>query len=562
MLPLPLHRQTIVPCFEKNKNSNATKLSMRMQDTSPTRQASPLSSLTVYKRENLLFKTMPAERKRTYIAIDLKSFFASVECVERGLDPLSTHLVVADASRTEKTICLAVSPSLKSYGIGGRARLFEVVQRVREINRQRGALLHGHSFTGKSTFAKELETHPDWAIDYIIATPRMSHYIDYSVRIYGIYLQYVAPEDIHVYSIDEVFIDATPYLATYHITAHQLARQMICDILSKTGITATAGIGTNLYLAKVAMDIVAKHLPADANGVRIAELNEENYRRKLWTYRPLTNFWRVGKGIARKLEKHGIYTMGDIARQSIRNEDLLYRLFGVNAELLIDHAWGWEPCTIRQIKTYRPSTKSLSNGQVLQSAYTFDKARVVIQEMAENAALMLTDKHLLCSQLVLDVGYDRESVNLPQFFNVYHGDIVTDPYGRSIPKPAHATTHLDIPTASARLITQALLKAFDTCVNSHLLVRRMNLTLAKLVDEETARRQASRPVQHDLFDALEENVAQRQREQQALEKERKIQQTMLNIKKTFGKNAILKGINFAEGATMRERNSQIGGHKA
>lgn len=533
-----------------------------MQDTSPTRLVPPLSSLTVYKRENLLSKTMPAERKRTYIAIDLKSFFASVECVERGLDPLSTHLVVADASRTEKTICLAVSPSLKSYGIGGRARLFEVVQRVREINRQRGALLHGLSFTGKSTFAKELETHPDWAIDYIIATPRMSHYIDYSVRIYGIYLQYVAPEDIHVYSIDEVFIDATPYLATYHITAHQLARQMICDILSQTGITATAGIGTNLYLAKVAMDIVAKHLPADANGVRIAELNEENYRRKLWTYRPLTKFWRVGKGIARKLEKHGIYTMGDIARQSIRNEDLLYRLFGVNAELLIDHAWGWEPCTIRQIKTYRPSTKSLSNGQVLQSAYTFDKARVVIQEMAENAALMLTDKHLLCSQLVLDVGYDRESVNLPQFFNVYHGDIVADPYGRSIPKPAHATTHLDIPTASARLITQALLKAFDTCVNSHLLVRRMNLTLAKLVDEETARRQASRPAQHDLFDALEENVAQRQREQQALEKERKIQQTMLNIKKTFGKNAILKGINFAEGATMRERNSQIGGHKA
>ena len=505
---------------------------------------------------------MPAERKRTYIAIDLKSFFASVECVERGLDPLSTHLVVADASRTEKTICLAVSPSLKSYGIGGRARLFEVVQRVREINRQRRALLHGLSFTGKSTFAKELETHPDWAIDYIIATPRMSHYIDYSVRIYGIYLQYVAPEDIHVYSIDEVFIDATPYLATYHITAHQLARQMICDILSQTGITATAGIGTNLYLAKVAMDIVAKHLPADANGVRIAELNEENYRRKLWTYRPLTKFWRVGKGIARKLEKHGIYTMGDIARQSIRNEDLLYRLFGVNAELLIDHAWGWEPCTIRQIKTYRPSTKSLSNGQVLQSAYTFDKARVVIQEMAENAALMLTDKHLLCSQLVLDVGYDRESVNLPQFFNVYHGDIVADPYRRSIPKPAHATTQLDIPTASARLITQALLKAFDTCVNSHLLVRRMNLTLAKLVDEDTARRQASRPAQHDLFDALEENVAQRQREQQALEKERKIQQTMLNIKKTFGKNAILKGINFAEGATMRERNSQIGGHKA
>lgn len=535
---------------------------MRMQDTSPTRLASPLSSLTVYKRENLLSKTMPAERKRTYIAIDLKSFFASVECVERGLDPLSTHLVVADASRTEKTICLAVSPSLKSYGIGGRSRLFEVVQRVREINRQRGDLLHGGAFTGKSTFAKELETHPDWAIDYIIATPRMSHYIDYSVRIYGIYLQYVAPEDIHVYSIDEVFIDATPYLATYHITAHQLARQMICDILSQTGITATAGIGTNLYLAKVAMDIVAKHLPADANGVRIAELNEENYRRKLWTYRPLTKFWRVGKGIARKLEKHGIYTMGDIARQSIRNEDLLYRLFGVNAELLIDHAWGWEPCTIRQIKTYRPSTKSLSNGQVLQSAYTFDKARVVIQEMAENAALMLTDKHLLCSQLVLDVGYDRESVNLPQFFNVYHGDIVADPYGRSIPKPAHATTQLDIPTASARLITQALLKAFDTCVNSHLLVRRMNLTLAKLVDEDTARRQASRPAQHDLFDALEENVAQRQREQQALEKERKIQQTMLNIKKTFGKNAILKGINFAEGATMRERNSQIGGHKA
>lgn len=506
---------------------------------------------------------MPAEEQRTYIAIDLKSFFASVECVERGLDPLSTHLVVADASRTEKTICLAVSPSLKAYGIGGRARLFEVVQRVREVNRQRGAKLQGRSsFAGKSVFAKELEEHPDWALDYVVATPRMSHYIDYSVRIYGIYLQYIAPEDIHVYSIDEVFIDATPYLSTYHLTAHQLARKMISDVLTQTGITATAGIGTNLYLAKVAMDIVAKHLPADADGVRIAELDEQSYRRTLWTYRPLTKFWRVGRGIARRLEQQGMYTMGDIARQSVRDEELLYRLFGVNAELLIDHAWGWEPCTIRQIKAYRPATKSLSNGQVLQSPYTFDKARVVAQEMAENAALLLTDKHLACSLFRIDVGYDRESVNLPQFFSVYHGDIVADHYGRSVPKPAHGTIRLDMPTASARLIVQAVLKAFDSCVNPHLLVRGMNLTMAQLIDEETALRQASQPVQRDLFDSLEENVAQRQHEQHYLEKERKVQQTMLNIKKAFGKNAILKGVNFAEGATMRERNSQIGGHKA
>lgn len=506
---------------------------------------------------------MPTEEQRTYIAIDLKSFFASVECVERGLDPLSTHLVVADASRTEKTICLAVSPSLKEYGIGGRARLFEVVQRVREVNRQRGAKLQGKlSFTGKSFFAKELAEHPDWALDYVVATPRMSHYIDYSVRIYGIYLQYIAPEDIHVYSIDEVFIDATPYLATYHITAHQLARKMISDVLAQTGITATAGIGTNLYLAKVAMDIVAKHLPADADGVRIAELDEDSYRKTLWTYRPLTKFWRVGQGIAHRLEQYGMYTMGDIARQSVRDEDVLYRLFGVNAELLIDHAWGWEPCTIRQIKAYRPATKSLSNGQVLQSPYTFDKARVVVQEMAENAALVLTDKHLVCSQLVIDVGYDRESVNLPEFFAVYHGDIVADPYGRSMPKPVRGTVRLDDPTASARQIVQAVLKAFDACVNPHLLVRRMNLTMAQLVDEEVARRQATQSVQRDLFDDLEENVERRQHEQRLLEKERQVQQVMLNIKKAFGKNAILKGINFADGATMRERNSQIGGHKA
>lgn len=505
---------------------------------------------------------MLADEQRTYIAIDLKSFFASVECVERGLDPLSTHLVVADASRTEKTICLAVSPSLKEYGIGGRARLFEVVQRVREVNRERGARLHGGRFTGKSTFAPELAEHPDWALDYIVATPRMSHYIDYSVRIYGIYLQYIAPEDIHVYSIDEVFIDATPYLSTYHVTAHQLARKMISDVLAQTGITATAGIGTNLYLAKVAMDIVAKHLPADADGVRIAELDEQSYRQTLWTYRPLTKFWRVGRGIARRLEQQGMYTMGDIARQSVRNEELLYRLFGVNAELLIDHAWGWEPCTIRQIKAYRPASKSLSNGQVLQSPYTFDKARVVVQEMAENAALVLTDKHLACSLLRIDVGYDRESVNLPQFFAVYHGDIVADPYGRSVPKPAHGTIRLDKPTASARLIVQAVLKAFDSCVNPHLLVRGMNLTMTQLVDEKTALRQAAKPVQRDLFDSLEENVAQRQHEQQFFEKERKVQQAMLHIKKAFGKNAILKGVNFAEGATMRDRNSQIGGHKA
>ncbi len=503
------------------------------------------------------------DAQHIYLAIDLKSFFASVECVERGLDPLSTNLVVADASRTEKTICLAVSPSLKAYGIAGRARLFEVVQRVREVNRERARHAPGGRLVGKSHFDAELKARPELAVDYVVAPPHMSRYVSYSARIYGVYLRYIAPEDIYAYSIDEVFIDATPYLDTYKLTPHQLAVKLIREVLAETGITATAGIGTNLYLAKVAMDVVAKHVEADADGVRIAELDEMSYRRKLWNYQPITKFWRIGKGIARKLATHGMYTMGDVARQSLRNDELLYKLFGVNAELLIDHAWGWEPCTMAYIKAYRPTSKSLSRGQVLHQAYNVTQARVVMREMVDEMALTLLDKQLLTNQLVIDVGYDRESINLPDFWQVYHGDIVADHYGRSVPRPARATANLADNTSSAHLMAEAVMRAFDEVVNPHLLVRRMNLTANHVVTEQYASNKArSRVVQLDLFTDYEQLERERAAERERLERERRVQQTMLNIKKTFGKNAILKGLNFADGATTIERNSQIGGHKA
>ena len=500
------------------------------------------------------------EKQRTYIAIDLKSFFASVECVERGLDPLTTNLVVADTSRTEKTICLAVTPSLKSYGIPGRARLFEVVQKVREVNMARRRNVAGYTFTGKSANAQELATHPDWEVDYIAAPPRMAYYIKYSTRIYDIYLKYIAPEDIFVYSIDEVFIDATNYLNTYGLTAHELAMKMIKDVLSQTGITATAGIGTNLYLCKIAMDIVAKHIPADEDGVRIAELDEMSYRRKLWDHQPLTSFWRFGKGTARKLEEYGMFTMGQIARCSLEHEDFLYRLFGVNAELIIDHAWGWEPCTIDMVKQYKPATNSLSSGQVLQSAYTFAKARVVAAEMADSVALDLLDKHLVTDQLVLTIGYDVESLTKSEIREKYTGELACDYYGRIVPKPAHGTANLDQQTSSAKLIREAVVSLFDRIVNPELLVRRLNLSTNRVVDE--SRVKAERPVQLDLFTDYEALRKKKAAEKAALEKERKMQQAVLGIKKKFGKNAILKGLNFKDGATAIERNQQIGGHKA
>lgn len=501
------------------------------------------------------------EKPRTYIAIDLKSFYASVECVERHLDPLTTNLVVADTSRTEKTICLAVSPSLKAYGISGRARLFEVIQRLREINNQRRLHSPGFRLTGKSTSDIELRQHPDWEVDYIAATPRMAYYIEYSTRIYKTYLKYIAPEDIYVYSIDEVFIDATQYLQSYKMSGHELARKMIADVLKTTGITATAGIGTNMYLCKIAMDIVAKHIPADKDGVRIAELDEMSYRRQLWDHRPLTSFWRVGKGIAQKLESYGIDTMGKIARCSLRNEELLYNLFGVNAELLIDHAWGWEPCTMEAVKAYRPETNSMSHGQVLQSAYDYKKARVVVQEMADAIALELVDKRLVTNQLVLTISYDSESLTDPQIRAKYHGPVTTDYYGRQAPKHAHGTANLERMTSSSRLITEAVMSLYDRIINPDLLVRRINLTTNNVVEESKAS-EHNTPIQLDLFTDYEELERKMNEEKAALEKERKMQEAVLSIKKRFGKNAILKGLNYEEGATAKDRNQQIGGHKA
>ena len=499
---------------------------------------------------------------RSYIAIDLKSFFASVECVERGLDPLTTNLVVADVSRTEKTICLAVTPSLKAYGIGGRARLFEVNQRLREVNAERRMNAPCHRLTGRSTSDVELKQHPDWTVDFIAATPRMALYIDYSTRIYDIYLKYVAPEDIFAYSIDEVFIDAMPYLSCYGMTPRELATTMIHDVLQHTGITATAGIGTNLYLCKVAMDIVAKHVPADVHGVRVAELDEMSYRRELWDHRPLTSFWRVGRGTAERLAKYGIDTMGKLARCSLQHEDFLYSLFGVNAELIIDHAWGWEPCTIDYVKAYRPETNSLSSGQVLQSPYTFLKARIVVQEMAEAAALDLVKKGLVTNQLVLTVGYDRESLTDPAIRSQYQGPITADYYGRMVPKYAHGTANLKSYTSSTRLISEAVVSIYDQVVNDKLLIRRLNLSTNRIISESRAKAISKVPIQLDLFTDYEAIARKKAAEEASLAKERRMQETLLSIKDKFGKNAILRGLNLEEGATAIERNKQIGGHKA
>ena len=500
-------------------------------------------------------------KNRIYIAIDLKSFYASVECVERGLDPLTTNLVVADASRTEKTICLAVSPSLKQYGIGGRARLFEVIQKVNAINHQRKDSVPSHCLTGKSTSDIELKAHPDWAVDYIAAPPRMAHYIEVSSKIYSIYLQYIAAEDIHVYSIDEVFIDVTDYLDNYKMTAHELAMKMIRNVLKQTGITATAGIGTNLYLAKVAMDIMAKKTVPDKDGVRIAELDEMTYRQKLWNHRPITDFWRVGHGIAKSLSKYGIDTMGKVARTSEDNEDLLYNLFGVNAELLIDHAWGWEPCTLDVIKAYRPERNSFSNGQVLSSPYNYKKTRVVIMEMADSMALKLVSMRLVTNQVTIYIGYDAENLTNEAIHSKYHGEIKANYYGKMVPKPAHGSANLPHPTSSTRLITEAVTQLYDNIVDKNLLIRRLNITVNNVIPEEKVT-QGNNTIQLDLFTDYEQIRKQKQAEKKRLEKERRIQETQISIKKRFGKNAILRGLNFEEGATAKERNNQIGGHKA
>ncbi len=497
-------------------------------------------------------------KSHTYVAIDMKSFYASVECVDRGLDPLTTNLVVADKSRTEKTICLAVSPALKEYGISGRARLFEVVQRVKEINLQRKKNASWR-MSGKSCNANELAAHPDWELDYIIAPPRMAHYINVSSKIYETYMKYVSSEDIHVYSIDEVFIDVTGYLGTYKMTAHEFTMKVIRDVLSKTGITATAGIGTNLYLAKVAMDIVAKHKEADKDGVRIAELDEMSYRRLLWNYKPITSFWRVGRGTAARLAPYGIDTMGKIAQTSLQHEDFLYSLFGVNAELLIDHAWGYEPCTMDMIKAYKPESNSLSSGQVLKSPYDFTKAKVVVQEMADAIALDLVAKHKVTDQLVLTIGYDTESLTNPEIRAKYHGEVHIDHYGRQVPKHAQGTANLKMQTSSSMLIMHAIVELYDRIVNPDLLIRRINIATNHVVDEDSAKHNADIQ-QLDLFTNYEDLMNKKQLEQQALDKERKIQDARLAIKQRFGKNAILKGLNFEEGATAIDRNAQIGGH--
>ena len=477
------------------------------------------------------------DKPRTYIAIDLKSFYASVECAERGLDALTTNLVVADESRTDKTICLAVSPSLKSYGIPGRGRLFEVKQRVREVNAERARKAR---LTAKSTDNTAVQANPHLALDFLIAVPRMALYMEVSAKIYEVYLKYVSSEDIHVYSIDEVFIDATDYLPLYGLTAHELARRMIQDVLATTHITATAGIAPNLYLAKVAMDIEAKHSPADKDGVRIAELDERTYREKYWTHRPLTDFWRVGRGIAARLEKNGMYTMGDVARCSLRSEEVLYRLFGVNAELLIDHAWGWEPCTMAAIKSYRPSGHSLSSGQVLSSPYSFEKGRIIVREMTDLLALDLVSKHLVTDQMVLHIGYDTESLSAE-----YQGDVEADWYGRNVPKPAHGSVNLGRQTSSTTLIADAVMDLYDRIVDRRLYIRRVYVVANHVIDESKVE-----GVQLDLFEETVDTSRERSR-----------QEAILEIRRKFGNNAILTGIDFEEGATTRERNNQIGGHR-
>lgn len=504
---------------------------------------------------------------RIYIAIDLKSFYASVECTERQLDPLTTNLVVADASRTEKTICLAVSPSLKAYGISGRARLFEVVQRVKEVNMERRRNAPGRQFTSSSYSAPELAAHPELELSYIIAPPRMAFYLEYSTIVYNIYLKYIAPEDIHVYSIDEVFMDVTNYLKVHGLTPKELASTIIQDVLHSTGITATAGIGTNLYLCKVAMDIVAKHVEPDEHGVRIAELDEMGYRHLLWNHRPLTDFWRVGHGYKKKLEAAGLFTMGDIARCSLgsdkdyHNEELLYHMFGINAELLIDHAWGWEPTTMELIKAYKPKTNSICSGQVLQCPYDTEKGKLIVREMTDLLVLNLVEKKLVTDQMVLTIGYDIDNLADAKIRGSYQGEVTTDHYGRKVPKHAHGTANLNRQTSSTQIIMDAVMDLYDRIINPKLLIRRVSIVANHLVDE-TQMAETEQFEQLDLFTDYAALEKKKKEEEERLSKERRLQEAMLSVKKKYGKNAILKGMNLQEGATTIERNRQIGGHKA
>lgn len=505
---------------------------------------------------------------KAYIAIDLKSFYASVECAERGLDPLDANLVVADEGRTDKTICLAVSPALKAHGIPGRARLFEVKQRVRDVNSRRKGKAPGREFRGKSIFASGLAADPSLELDFVVARPRMAYYMDYSRSIIEIYMRYVSIDDILPYSIDEVFIDATAYLAAHGMNAREFAMMLIQDVLRETRITATAGIGTNMYLAKIAMDIGAKHIPADRNGVRIAELDEMSYREKLWTHRPLTDFWRVGRGTARKLEQHGMYTMGDIARCSVgrlcdfHNEDLLYKLFGVNAELLIDHAWGWECVEIADCKAYRPETKSLSQGQVLTRPYSFDEGRVVVREMADVISIDLVRDGLVTDQVVLNVGYDVENLSDSARSAKYKGEVVTDYYGRRVPKPVHASRNLGLRTSSTSRIMQAVTEIYDEIVDRGLTVRRFTIAVTHLVPESEAGADAPAAEQLDLFTDYEALEQARQAEKAGMERELRRQRALIDIRDRYGKNAIVKGLNMQSGSTAMERNGQIGGHRA
>ena len=498
---------------------------------------------------------MHNEESKIYVAIDLKSFYASVECKERGLDPITTNLVVADSSRTEKTICLAVSPALKSYGIPGRARLFEVVQKVKEVNIYRKRKATNRTFTGSSYSDIELKKNKSLELSYIIAPPRMAYYMKYSSKIYNIYLKYFSSDDIYVYSIDEVFIDVTHYLKTYNMRAKELVTKVIQDVYQTTGITATAGIGTNLYLCKIAMDIVAKHVKPDENGVRIAGLDEMAYRKLLWGHRPLTDFWRVGKGYTKKLEEHGMYTMGDVARMSVKNEDLLYKLFGVNAELLIDHAWGWESVTIESIKAYRPATNSICSGQVLHCPYNYENTKIIEKEMTELLALDLVEKGLVTNQIVLEVGYDVDNLKNQAISSLYNGEITTDKYGRKVPKHAHGTINIDHQTASSKVLTGYIIKLYEQIVNKQLLVRRINITVNNVVNENMVK--TSDYEQINLFVDYAEVNEKRKKE----EAEKEIQKAMIGIKSKYGKNAILKGMNLQKEGTTIERNRQIGGHK-
>lgn len=501
---------------------------------------------------------------RIYVAIDLKSFYASAECASLGVDPLTTNLVVADLSRTEKTICLAVTPSLKSYGISGRARLFEVVERVKEINKERRKRIGGKKFRAKSSSALQLDADPFLELDYIVARPRMAFYIGISTQIYEIYLKYVSSSDIHVYSIDEVFIDVTEYLPTYKMTAHEFTRMMISDVLDVTGITATAGIGTNLYLAKVAMDIVAKHIPADKDGVRIAELDEMSYRRQLWSHTPITDFWRVGRGYAARLEALGLYTMGDIAYCSVRNEEILYKSFGVNAELLIDHAWGYEPCRISDIKSYKPDNNSLSIGQVLQEPYPFDKAKLIIREMTDSLSLELVDKSLVTDQIVISVGYEAVGKRGASG----GAETTSDRYGRNVPKPAHGSVNLGRFTSSSRLMTEAVDRLFDDIVSAAVPVRRMYVVASHVIPENMERIDKEKDDEDEygqisLFSSEERAVEIADTEEDIqLEREKNVQKALIDIKKKFGKNAVIKAMDLEEGATGMERSRQIGGHRA